>query len=144
MEVAACTASFATLARLVLGVWEASLDPTGYSVEDLLDGYDPHAMTRGEAFELMKAMEQNRLLPPGRSALDMTAFHRPGENAWSMDPEIRFDVVAAVRENYAYVTRTASVDASTLAFVKAQFDVWNDLAALAGKGRNPAAFEAPF
>lgn len=133
MEIAACTASFATVARKALGLWEASLDPTGKSVDDLLVGFDPHDMNRDEAYELMKALEMNRLLPPGRSALDMTAVHRPGDCAWSVDPETRFDVVAAVRENFAYVSRTPSVDARTLAFVKAQLDVWNDVAALAGK-----------
>lgn len=138
MQIAAYTSNIASVARRAFGLSQAAqafIDPAGPSAADVVGKYDPHNMSRREAWAMMKEMEQNGLLPPGKSALDMTALHRPGESVWNVDMDARFDVVEAVRANYAYVSRTASVDARSLAFVKAQMDVWNDVAALAdGRG----------
>ncbi len=102
-------------------------------LDDILAKYDPHSMSRREAFAMMKEMEQNGLLPPGRSALDMTALHRPGESVWNVDADAKFDVVEAVRANYAYTSQTASVDARSKAFVKAQYDLWSEVGARADR-----------
>lgn len=136
MEIAAYASSIANVARRAFGVAHAAsalLDPAGMNAADVIEKYNPRDMSRREAFAMMKEMEQNGLLPPGRSALDMTALHRPGERVWNVDMDAKFDVVEAVRANHAYVSRTASVDAGTAGFVKAQFDVWNDVAALSGR-----------
>jgi len=133
MEIAAYASNIANVARRAFGVPQAASalrDPAGVNAADVVEKYNPHDMSRREAFAMMKELEQNGLLPPGRSALDMTALHRPGESVWNVDIDAKFDVVEAVRANHAYVSRTASVDAGTAAFVKAQFDVWNDVAAL--------------
>ncbi len=134
MELAAYTSNIASLARRAFGLSQAAqaaFDPSGPTAVEIVTKYDPHNMSRREAWAMMKEMEQHGLLPPGKSALDMTALHRPGENVWNVDMDARFDVVEAVRANYAYVSRTASVDARSLAFVKAQIDVWSDVGALA-------------
>jgi hypothetical protein len=141
MEIAAYTSTIASAARWAFGIPQdagAFRAPAGRSAADVLEKYNPHDMSRREAFAMMKEMEQNGLLPPGRSALDMTALHRPGERVWNVDMDAKFDVVEAVRANHAYVTRTPSTDASTAGFVKAQFDVWNDVAALACRHGIPA------
>jgi hypothetical protein len=133
MEIAAYTSNIANVARRAFGLPPAAHafgEPAGRSAADVVENYDPHHMSRREAFAMMKEMEQSGLLPKGRSALDMTALHRPGESVWNVDMDAKFDVVEAVRANHAYVSRTPSVDAATAGFVKAQFDVWNDVAAL--------------
>jgi hypothetical protein len=134
MELAAYTSTLASAARRAFGFSEAAkaaFDPSGPTAIEVVGKYDPHDMSRREAWAMMKEMENHGLLPPGKSALDMTALHRPGESVWNVDMDAKFDVVEAVRANYAYVSRTPSVDARSLAFVKAQMDVWSDVAALA-------------
>lgn len=135
MEIALYTSVIANVARRAFGIPQAAQtlrDPAGGSAADVIGKYNPHHMSRSEAFEMMKEMEQSGLLPLGRSALDMTALHRPGESVWNVDMDAKFDVVDAVRANHACLSRAPSVDESTFGFVKAQFDVWNDVAALAG------------
>jgi hypothetical protein len=137
MEISIASFFFAGAARRsAVQPQAASTDAEASSkLDDILAKYDPHNMSRREAFSMMKEMEQNGLLPPGRSALDMTALHRPGESVWNINVDAKFDVVEAVRANYAYTSQTASVDANSKAFVKAQFDVWNMVAARAvGRG----------
>ena len=98
MEIAAYASSIANVARRAFGAAEAASalrDPAGVNAADVVEKYNPHDMSRREAFAMMKELEQNGLLPPGRSALDMTALHRPGESVWNVDMDAKFDVVEA-------------------------------------------------
>lgn len=111
----------------------ASGDAASAKSDDILARFDPHHMSRNEAAAMMRAMEQAGLLPPGKTALEMVAVHRPGESVWNVDMDTKFDVVDAVRANHAQVVQSGTVDARTAAFVKAQFDVWNMVAERAGR-----------
>ncbi len=111
----------------------ASANEASAKFDAILAKYDPHHMSRREAAAMMHEMEQAGLLPQGKTALEMVALHRPGESVWNVDNEAKFDIVDAVRANYASVVRSGNVDARSAAFVKVQHEVWNSVAERAAK-----------